>query len=294
MAYHKILIRQIPRVMFAHGFKTDRYDIRFAPVERMMELSFLEQGDVVKTDGEGRQTLIPAPSLAVSFRDRAFSMKSEAPIHSHFTVGFLMDFERRPITKEQIVLCDREPCKQGPSHFLTAILPDHCELDQQNSNIEKRIKQIIHAHASPGNTGDIRCAGLLFDLLAEITGQCARDAMADSRSELSPGGILYVQRAIQYISEHLEKKITVEEIAAYLKISGGYLSNLFGSMTGQTVIGYVNRVKLERVKEMIANKPVTLKEAGESVGIYDENYLSRIFKKYTGLTVREYRALKTF
>ena len=293
MAYYEIMIRQIPRILFAHRYKTNRYDMHFPPVEQMMEISFLEQGDVVKTYEDGEQVFIPAPSLVVSFRDRAFSMRSEEPLHSHFTIGFFMDFEKRPIAKEQIVLCCREAYKQSQSHSLMAIISDFCEMNQQNSNIEKQIKQIIHADASSGNIRDIYCTGLMFNLLTEITEQCVHDAMAESCSELSSGSILYVQHAMEYISEHLEQKIMIKDIAAYLKISCGYLSNLFKWVTGQTVIEYVNRVKLQRVKEIIDNKQATLKEAGESVGIYDENYLSRIFKKYMGLTVREYKMLKT-
>lgn len=293
MAYSKILIHGIPGILCAHGYKTEHYDLHFAPDEQVMELTCIEQGDVIKTYEDGEQVLIPAPSIAVSFRDRAFSMKSEAPLHSHFTVGFRMDFEKHPITKGEVVFCSREAYKQSPSPVLMAILPDFWERNQHNSNVEKRIKQIIHAHASPGNTRDLCCAGLLFDLLSEITGQCVRDAMAESCSELSPGSLLYVQRATQYISEHLDQKITVDAIATQMKISSGYLSNLFKSVTGQTVIEYVNRVKLERVKEMLASKQATLRQAGESVGIYDENYLSRIFKKHMGLTAREYKSLKT-
>lgn len=294
MAYYRILIRQIPRISFAHGYKTDHYDIQFPVAEQMMEISCLEQGNVIRTYADGEQVFIPTPSLAVSFRDRAFSMRSEAPLHSHFTVGFMMDFEKYPITKEQIVVCSREAYKQSSSYSLMAILPDFRKINQQNSNIEKRIIQIIHAYASPGNTRDICCAGLLFDLLTEITEECVRDAMADSISELSPGSLEYIQRAMQYISGHLEKKIMIEDIAAYLKISSGYLSHIFKSVTGQTVIEYITRVKLKRIKELIVNKQATLREAGECVGIYDENYLSRIFKKYMGLTVREYKTLKTF
>ena len=64
-------------------------------------------------------------------------------------------------------------------------------------------------------------------------------------------------------------------------------------MTGQTLITYINRVKIERVKELLLiNNAITLKEAGENVGIEDENYLSRIFKQYTGLSVREFRMLR--
>ena len=293
MTYNKIIVRQIPHIAFAHEYKTDRYDLRFPTSDRKMEITFIEQGEVVKTYDNGERYLIGAPSVAVSFFDRVFSMKSEAPLHSHFTVGFDMDFEKHPITKEQVIACSHAAYKQSASHHLMAILPEYFPVNQQNADMKKRIIQIINAHISPGNSRDIRCVGLLFDLLTDITEQSVRDVMAESCADLSPGNISYVRRAMQVISENLHRKITIKEIAGELNISDSYLSNLFKCVTGQTVGGYIIRIKMDRVMEMVAIKHATLREAGESVGIYDENYLSRIFKKHTGLTVREYRKLKT-
>lgn len=278
--------------MFAHGYKTSRYELRFPPDAQKLEITFIEQGGAVKTYEDGEQYFIGAPSVAVSFFDRAFSMKSDAPLHSHLTVGFNLDYEKHPITREQIIACSHEAYKQNASNYLMAVLPEHFEINQQNSDIKKHIIQIINAHISPGNARDIRCVGLLLNLLADITEQSVRDAMAEGCPDLSPGNILYVRRAMQYISENLGRKIAIKEISGELNISEGYLSGLFKCVTGQTVGGYITRVKMERVMEMVSVKHATLREAGESVGIYDENYLSRIFKKHTGLTVREYKKMR--
>ena len=59
-----------------------------------------------------------------------------------------------------------------------------------------------------------------------------------------------------------------------------------------TIVEYINREKLKLVKDQITTMKVTLEEAGAEVGITDVKYLSRLFKKYNGITAMEYNNLK--
>ena len=52
---------------------------------------------------------------------------------------------------------------------------------------------------------------------------------------------------------------------------------------------YINRRKLSYMVELIRRYDYTLAEAGEHVGYNDVNYISRIFKRYYGMTVTEYK-----
>lgn len=292
MKYSKILIKQLPRVMFAHGYKTQRYDFFFAPAAGMLEITYFEQGSAVRTYADGEKCFIEPPCVAVSFYDRAFSMKSDAPLHSHYTVGINFEYEKHPLTKEEVVSCSRGAVERTEKANLMAILPDCFVINQNNAEIKNLIMRIISAHSSHDSTKNLRCAGMLLDLLAEITEQSEREAISESCEGLSPGKIMYVRRAMQYITDNLSRKITIREIAGALNISESYLCNLFRSVTGQTIGGYITKVKLDKVAEMVATSRATLREAGESVGIYDENYLSRLFKKHKGITVREFREIK--
>jgi len=55
-----------------------------------------------------------------------------------------------------------------------------------------------------------------------------------------------------------------------------------------TLKQYINREKINKVIQMTCIEKMSLKEAGETVGIFDPNYLSRLFKKQTGLSYRQY------
>ncbi len=103
---------------------------------------------------------------------------------------------------------------------------------------------------------------------------------------------LYSRRAAEYISQHIKEKITLSDVAAFIGISNEYLCRIFKNETGQTLISYINLVKMEAVKEMIGTQYLSLREAGLRVGIENEVHLNRLFKKYFGVTSTEYRRLR--
>ena len=60
-----------------------------------------------------------------------------------------------------------------------------------------------------------------------------------------------------------------------------------------TLIGYVNQKKVEQIKYYLKADLYSLEQIAELVGFKNVNYMIRLFKKVTGVTVREYRRSKT-
>lgn len=292
MEYKKLIFKQLPLLTFAHSYETGHYHISFPALKNRIEITYIEQGDVVKTFENGEQLFIPASSVMACTYDCPFSAESEAPVHRHSTIGIAVAFESHPVSAEQILSCSRYTNEHSQSHQLTAIIPEFLLIDQYNSNIETLIKKLIRAHAVTESFRGLETSGLILELLAEITRDCVRNTYAGDINGPSPSSMIYSRRAMRYIAKHMDERISVSDIANHLEISAGYLSNTFKAVTGQTIVEYINRVKINKVKELITTKNATLKQAGESVGIMDENYLSRIFKKQTGMNASEYKRIK--
>lgn len=122
--------------------------------------------------------------------------------------------------------------------------------------------------------------GLFLQLLGEIS------ALAQTQtSEQTAPSLYYVHKAKAFIKERLTKPITQKEIAAHLHITPQYLCQLFKSATGETVISYINRTKLNRIRILIERENVKLYQAAELYGYADPNYVSRLYKKYYGHTI---------
>lgn len=98
-----------------------------------------------------------------------------------------------------------------------------------------------------------------------------------------------VEKAKSYIQENYNKDISLEEISKRLNISSYYFSKMFKEEAGENFIDYLTRVRMDHAKELMRNPDLSIKEIGIMSGYSDPNYFSRIFKKQTGETPREYR-----
>lgn len=213
-------------------------------------------------------------------------------IHRHSTLGVRSEFELQPLSAPEVIECshyDRTDKEEG--NFF-AVLPECLPVVSGNNPLIEIIQKIILSRAVEESSRNILCTGLLFELLAAMTREAVRTAYINGQTNTSPASLVYCRKARQYISLHLQKHISVYDIADHLDVSAGYRSTIFKSVTGQTIVEYINRVKLDYVKELLVIKKMTLKEAGEHVGILDENYLSRLFKKYVGVTASEFKLMQ--
>ena len=95
---------------------------------------------------------------------------------------------------------------------------------------------------------------------------------------------------IQYMTMHFQENITVADLAAQEHISVSYLVRIFKEITGQTPITYLNNIRMNKAKQLLADGcPVTA--AALNVGFSDVYYFSRAFKKHVGITPSSYKSM---
>ena len=98
-----------------------------------------------------------------------------------------------------------------------------------------------------------------------------------------------VSRAKAYIQEHYMDEISLDEVSREVNISPYYFSKLFKEEAGENFIDYLTRIRIEKAKQLLAGRSLSISEISTKVGYRDSNYFSRIFKKQTDKTPREYR-----
>lgn len=101
----------------------------------------------------------------------------------------------------------------------------------------------------------------------------------------------HVAKIKDYIFHHLNEKITIDEIAANVFLSKIYCENLFKKHTGKTIMNYINEQKINNACSLLLQSDIPLKHISETLGFYDYNYFSRIFKAQTGVSPQKYRLL---
>ena len=97
------------------------------------------------------------------------------------------------------------------------------------------------------------------------------------------------------ISDYIQKNLAAphlsyKTVAKQFHISKSALYNLFNRYFGSSVNSYIEFARIERAKEVLADTDKSILEVAIEVGISDQNYFSRCFKKHTGISPTKYRA----
>ena len=98
-----------------------------------------------------------------------------------------------------------------------------------------------------------------------------------------------VARAMEFIDFHWLKAFDPKAVAKSVSMSERQLYNLFKKHIGITPGDYYKKCKIEHIKEKLANKNLNIKEAFTACGEDSRGSISKIFKRITGLSPREYR-----
>jgi transcriptional regulator GlxA family with amidase domain len=98
-----------------------------------------------------------------------------------------------------------------------------------------------------------------------------------------------VKRAQEFIEANFKNKITVDELAARLYLSRRNLERRFKKATANTVLEYIQRVKIEAAKMSLESSNENINEVMYQVGYTDPKAFRTTFKKITGLSPAQYR-----
>ncbi|TCL70798.1 two-component system response regulator YesN [Hydrogenispora ethanolica] len=101
-----------------------------------------------------------------------------------------------------------------------------------------------------------------------------------------------VAKAKRYILDHYREEISLNEVAAAISISPGYLSTIFRQDTGICFTDYVTEAKIGQAKKWLRESDYKIYEISALLGYQNAYYFSKVFKKVTGMTPSEFSGKK--
>ena len=113
--------------------------------------------------------------------------------------------------------------------------------------------------------------------------------MLSETGEKAPSVHNMISVAIKYIDEHLNEKLTVEEICEQVPLSRFYFCRLFRKNTGMSPVEYITQRRVSTAKKMILNTDMSISEIAEHVGFGSFSNFSNRFRQTEGVSPREFR-----
>jgi len=95
------------------------------------------------------------------------------------------------------------------------------------------------------------------------------------------------------MEEHIGTELSLAELTAYIGYSVSHFSAVFHKQTGQSPIEYFNRMKIARAQELLRTTELKVNQICSRLGYEDPFYFSRLFRKYTGMSPRQFRESAT-
>ena len=101
--------------------------------------------------------------------------------------------------------------------------------------------------------------------------------------------LLIQEQMMEFIYEHFDEPLTLDEIAEAGNISRSQCSKLFKKYSGMSPISFLNHHRLELSRDMLRSTDNSIADISLSCGFSDQSYYNRLFRKEYGCTPLEYR-----
>ncbi len=145
-------------------------------------------------------------------------------------------------------------------------------IDKISSGFAHKIEQLSSPAAGPA-------------LIAEMAqGYCRL-----VREHTTKGYSAPIQKAILLIEGSLSDDLSLTRLAKELNVNGSYLSTLFKKETGKTVTDFITERRISHAKHLLKSSRLQVQTVGQLCGFEDVHYFSKVFKRLTGTTPKQYR-----
>lgn len=110
---------------------------------------------------------------------------------------------------------------------------------------------------------------------------------------LRKGGlpVRHLQRVTDYVQGHLDRNISLQELADVTGLSAYHFARLFREAAGQTPHQYVLTQRINKAKQLLDESKLSILEICQEAGFESQSHFTKVFHRQTGITPKNYRNL---
>ena len=153
-----------------------------------------------------------------------------------------------------------------------------------NDSLQRSMYQIINALGDEEDRYRFCAIGALYTLFYKIDlALRTKEAVQPEPEESIPAKIT------AFIDQNFYLPIDMDTLCQHVSYSRSYISRIFKSDMGMTVSEYIQLVRIRNAQSLLRDTSLSIQEVSYSVGIDDPLYFSKIFRRLSGQSPRDYR-----
>ncbi|MDQ6422942.1 AraC family transcriptional regulator [Paenibacillus sp. LHD-117] len=160
----------------------------------------------------------------------------------------------------------------------------YCFEGLDRSVIEELFRELVAAHGDHSIAARLKEKSVLLHILSILMEAQPLRIRQSQTHEMER--LTLIQ---QYVDEHLDQEVTLEELAEVLHLHPNYFSKYFKRHFGVPPLKYVSRKRMEHAKLLLKTTARSVKEVAAATGFDDANYFSKTFRREVGYSPSEYR-----
>lgn len=262
-----------------------------AHMHKYYELVFIEKGSCTHTFCQENTLLLPGDSFLVRpEKTHSFAIQEETSIYNCQFYPEVLDKEILPLlheTKESntenIQILENTPGifqadinKQGIVRldsderiFFLSILSGMQKTQESKENYHELLKR--------------KYLETLLVIYRKRSDQQFKNYYSQPQHHQS-----VIMKTLSYIEENIACPIQFQDLARDANLSTNHFRKLFKDVTGLAPVEYINRLRITKACEYLRSSDLSISEIAANVGIYDQNYFSRLFRSFIGCSPSHY------
>jgi AraC family transcriptional regulator len=160
--------------------------------------------------------------------------------------------------------------------------------NQRDRFIQALVYEVKRQHTLGGGLAPEYCEAMSAALARYL---CARYGSRDVKVPGRPIKLpLWRLRWLtEYVDSHIDRAISVPKIADEIGISAGHLHRAFRLTTGETLLTFINRRRIQHAQRLLVTQNLNAGELAPMVGFLSPTHFARIFRRYVGMSPSAYR-----
>lgn len=151
-----------------------------------------------------------------------------------------------------------------------------------NHDFRKYFNSIYLRYAVKGQL-DLKCLGMMYELLSTFI-----DELGQENENASSKKVL-VLLAQEFINNNYQFQIKITDVAKNVHVTPNYLANAFKDILNISAKGYLTKVRMEKASALLLSSSYSIQQVGLLVGYKNQLHFSGEFKKYYGVSPKDYK-----